>query len=86
MEGFGTGVTSLVSLNGIGSSPVIGAAARNQTQADSNSPGAPPPISPPSGPTQWLFQGPPAKSKVVAVMIWRARAAMLDMILYDPSK
>jgi outer membrane protein assembly factor BamB len=40
MEGFGTGVTSLVSLNGIGSSPVIGAAARNQAQSDSSSPGA----------------------------------------------
>ena len=24
------------------------------------------PISPPSGPTQWLFQGPPAESKLLA--------------------
>ena len=27
------------------------------------------PISPPSGPTQWLFQGPPAESKVLAVIV-----------------
>lgn len=39
MEGFGTGVTSLVSLNGTGSSPVIPAAARNKAQSDSSGPG-----------------------------------------------
>jgi hypothetical protein len=27
---------------------------------------APTPISPPSGPSQWLFQGPPAESKFLA--------------------
>ncbi len=27
----------------------------------------PPPFSPPSGPTQWLFQEPPAKSNFLAV-------------------
>jgi hypothetical protein len=27
------------------------------------------PISPPSGPTQWLFQGPPAESKLLAVSL-----------------
>ena len=29
------------------------------------------PISPPSGPTQWLFQGPPAESKLLAVTTLR---------------
>ncbi|MEY3895985.1 MAG: hypothetical protein RLZZ214_1505 [Verrucomicrobiota bacterium] len=37
MEGFGTGVTALVSLNGTGSSPVITAAARIKAQSDSSS-------------------------------------------------
>ena len=38
----------------------------------------PPPISPPSGPTHWLFQKPPAKSKFLAAggtnagaFVWR---------------
>lgn len=37
MDGFGTGVTSLVSVNGIGSSPVVAAAARIKAQSDSSS-------------------------------------------------
>jgi len=37
------------------------------------------PISPPSGPTQWLFQGPPAESKFLAVerIIYWLRAAVV---------
>jgi outer membrane protein assembly factor BamB len=42
MEGFGTGVTSLVSVHGSGSSPVIAASARNRAQAASDSSGSSP--------------------------------------------
>ena len=31
------------------------------------------PISPPSGPTQWLFQGPPAESKFLAAVKYGRR-------------
>lgn len=33
------------------------------------------PISSPSGPSQWLFQGPPAESKFLAISgyLWRGR-------------
>ena len=40
MEGFGTGVTSLVSVNGGGLSPVIAAAAKNAAQAANSDGGA----------------------------------------------
>jgi ATP-dependent DNA helicase RecQ len=35
------------------------------------------PISPPSGPLQWLFQGPPTESKLLAAVkkIWRVESA-----------
>ena len=33
----------------------------------------PTPISPPSGPTQWLFQGPPAESKFLAAVKYGRR-------------
>ena len=41
------------------------------------------PISPPAGPTQWLFQGPPAESKVLAAVVdvrrpWNSKVRFLD--------
>ncbi len=45
------------------------AEATGMTQIEMGNFQLPPPISPLPGPTQWLFQGPPAESKVLAVDI-----------------
>ncbi len=42
---------------------------------------SPTPISPPSGPDQWLFQGPPAESKFLAALL--APSAIHTMVSQD---
>ncbi|MFN5638644.1 MAG: hypothetical protein ACK5AA_03770, partial [Akkermansiaceae bacterium] len=42
------------------------------------------PISPPAGPTQWLFQGPPAESKVLAAADSGRELANPAFVSLDP--